>query len=56
MTEEAQRQVLLTATGFAAREGLAVFRKHKIGIAPLLLRAGTARLSTNRENAWRPNT
>ena len=33
MTEEAPPQVLLTATGFAAREALAVLRKHKIATA-----------------------
>jgi hypothetical protein len=32
--------VLLTATGFAAREAIALLRKHKIATAPLLLRAG----------------
>jgi hypothetical protein len=31
---------LLTSTGFAAREALAVLRKHNIATAPLLLRAG----------------
>ena len=40
MTEETPPQVLLTATGFAAREALAVLRKHNIATAPLLLRAG----------------
>ena len=40
MTEEMPPQVLLTATGFAAREALAVLRKHNIATAPLLLRAG----------------
>ena len=33
-------QVLPTATGFAAREALALLRKHNIATAPLLLRAG----------------
>src|SRR5580704_1243112 len=33
-------QVLLTATGFAAREALALLRKHNIATAALLLRAG----------------
>ena len=36
--EEMPPQVLLTATGFAARETLAMFRKHNIATAPLLLR------------------
>jgi hypothetical protein len=40
MTEEMPTQFLLTATGFAAREGLAALRKHNIATAPLLLRAG----------------
>jgi AraC-like DNA-binding protein len=40
MTEEMPPQVLLTATGFAAREAIAVLRKHNIATAPLLLRAG----------------
>ena len=40
MTEEMPPQVLPTATGFAAREALAVLRKHNIATAPLLLRAG----------------
>jgi NAD(P)-dependent dehydrogenase (short-subunit alcohol dehydrogenase family) len=40
VTEEMPPQVLLTATGFAAREALAVLRKHNIATAPLLLRAG----------------
>ena len=38
MTEEVSPQILLTATGFAAREALALFRKHNIATAPLLLR------------------
>ena len=40
MTEEIPAQVLLTATGFAAREAIAMLRKHNIATAPLLLRAG----------------
>jgi Arabinose-binding domain of AraC transcription regulator, N-term len=40
MTEEMPPQVLPTATGFAAREALALLRKHNIATAPLLLRAG----------------
>ena len=40
MTGEMPAQGLLTATGFAAREALAVLRKHNIATAPLLLRAG----------------
>ena len=40
MTEEMPPQVLLSATGFAAREALAALRKHNIATAPLLLRAG----------------
>jgi AraC-like DNA-binding protein len=40
MREEVPPQVLLTATGFAAREALAALRKRNIATAPLLLRAG----------------
>jgi hypothetical protein len=40
MTVEMPPQVLATATGFAAREALALLRKHDIATAPLLLRAG----------------
>ena len=40
MTGELPPQGLLTATGFAAREALAVLRKHNISAAPLLHRAG----------------
>jgi AraC-like DNA-binding protein len=40
MTEERPPQVLPTATGFAAREALAMLRKHNIATAPLLHRAG----------------
>jgi hypothetical protein len=32
-------QVLPTATGFAAKEAIAVLRKHHVEIAPLLRRA-----------------
>jgi hypothetical protein len=40
MTGEMPPHVLLTATGFAAREAPALLRKHNIAAAPLLLRAG----------------
>jgi AraC-like DNA-binding protein len=40
MREEMSPQILPTATGFAAREALALLRKHNIASAPLLLRAG----------------
>jgi AraC-like DNA-binding protein len=40
MTEESARQVLPTATGFAAREAIAVLRKRHVEIGPLLRRAG----------------
>ena len=40
MSEEMLPQVLLTATGFAAREALVMLRKHNIATAPMLLRAG----------------
>jgi hypothetical protein len=38
--EEAGKQGLPTTTGFAAREAVAILRKHNIATAPLLLRAG----------------
>ena len=40
MAEETSRIVLPSATGFAARQAIAVLRKHKVPIAPLLKRAG----------------
>jgi AraC-like DNA-binding protein len=40
VAEETTRQVLPTATGFAAKEAIAVLRKHRIEVAPLLRRAG----------------
>jgi AraC-like DNA-binding protein len=40
MRKEMPPHVLLTATGFAAREAIALLRKHNIATAPLLLRAG----------------
>ena len=40
MTGEMPPQGVLTATGFAAREAIAMLRKHNIATAPLLLRAG----------------
>ena len=40
MAEETTRQVLPTATGFAAKEAIAALRKHHVEIAPLLRRAG----------------
>ena len=42
MTEEANRVALPSATGFAARQAIAVLRKRDIPIAPLLKRAGIA--------------
>jgi hypothetical protein len=38
--EESTRQVLPTATGFAARQAIAVLRKRHVEIGPLLRRAG----------------
>jgi hypothetical protein len=38
--EETSERGLPTTTGFAAREALAMLRKHNIATAPLLLRAG----------------
>ena len=40
MIEDATRQVLPTATGFAARQAIAVLRKRNIEVAPLLRRVG----------------
>src|SRR5580700_5672364 len=38
--EETSQRGLPTTTGFAAREAIAMLRKHNIATAPLLLRAG----------------
>jgi AraC-like DNA-binding protein len=40
MAGETTRRVLPTATGFAAKEAIAMLRKHHVEIAPLLRRAG----------------
>lgn len=40
MTEETRRELLPSATGFAARQAIAVLRKHDVPVAPLLKRAG----------------
>jgi AraC-like DNA-binding protein len=40
VAEDTTRQVLPTATGFAAKEAIAALRKHDVEIAPLLRRAG----------------
>ena len=40
MTEETRRELLPSATGFAARRAIAVLRKCNVPIAPLLTRAG----------------
>jgi hypothetical protein len=42
VAEETTRQVLPTATGFAAREAIAALRKHHVEIAALLRRAAKA--------------
>ena len=39
MTEETRRELLPSATGFAARQAIAVLRKRNVPIAPLLARA-----------------
>jgi hypothetical protein len=39
-TEETRRELLPSATGFAARQAIAVLRDRKVPIAPLLTRAG----------------
>jgi AraC-like DNA-binding protein len=50
VTEEITRQVLPTATGFAARQAIAFLRKQNVAIAPLLRRAGLSELDLdNRE-------
>jgi AraC-like DNA-binding protein len=40
VTEETRRELLPSATGFAARQAIAVLRKRNVPIAPLLTRAG----------------
>ena len=40
MTEETTRELLPSATGFAARQAIAILRKDNVPIAPLLTRAG----------------
>ena len=40
MTDETRRELLPSATGFAARQAIAVLRKRNVPIAPLLTRAG----------------
>ena len=40
MIEETSRVVLPSAMGFAARQAIAVLRKHKVPVGPLLKRAG----------------
>ena len=42
MTEETGRQILPSATGFAARQAIALLREHNLPIAPLLNRAGVS--------------
>jgi AraC-like DNA-binding protein len=42
VTEETGQQILPSATGFAARQAIAVLRKHNFPIAPLLNRAGVS--------------
>jgi AraC-like DNA-binding protein len=40
VTEETRRELLPSATGFAAREAIALLRKRNVPVAPLLSRAG----------------
>src|SRR3984885_15850182 len=40
LTEETRRELLPSATGFAARQAIAVLRKRNVPVAPLLIRAG----------------
>jgi AraC-like DNA-binding protein len=42
VTEETRRELLPSATGFAARQAIAVLRKRNVPVAPLLARAGMA--------------
>ena len=42
MSEETRRELLPSATGFAAREAIAVLRKRNVPVAPLLSRAGVS--------------
>ena len=42
MTEETSRQLLPSATGFAARQAIAVLREHNVPIASLLKRVGVS--------------
>jgi hypothetical protein len=42
VTKETGRQILPTATGFAARQAIAVLRQHNVPIAPLLNRVGVS--------------
>jgi AraC-like DNA-binding protein len=42
VTEETGRQILPSATGFAARQAIAVLRDHNVPIGPLLNRAGVS--------------
>ncbi len=51
MVEDTTRQVLPTATGFAARQAIAALRKHNIEVAPLLRRVGLSeRVLDNRQH------
>jgi AraC-like DNA-binding protein len=42
VTEETGRQILPSATGFAARQAIAILRRHNVAIGPLLNRAGVS--------------
>jgi AraC-like DNA-binding protein len=49
--EDTSRQVLPTATGFAARQAIAALRTHNIEVAPLLQRVGLSeRILDNRQH------
>jgi hypothetical protein len=40
VTEETRRELLPSATGFAARQAIAALRERNVPVAPLLMRAG----------------
>jgi AraC-like DNA-binding protein len=50
VTEETRRELLPSATGFAARQAIAVLRKRNVPIAPLLTRAGILELEADIDN------
>ena len=51
VTEDIARQVLPTATGFAARQAIAFLRKQDVGIAPLLRHVGLSELDLDKRES-----